>query len=269
MISEKIKLLGAKYYTNIPGELTLKAMPTVSELDVVGAEDFVETMLDKILPESIEEKVNCREFLEIDYDWVCRALRMLNYGPYHTTNAIFCDKCDTTSRGEYSVDLRAVPCKVLPDNFDGILKINRNEFMDYNGDVTLKLPTIQDIINARKDKLFDVNGKTNMELARICYMMKSMSGKGNLTPIEVRNEIESKMSAADYIILKNRVNDLSDYGLRAGGDCQCPKCHKTAHFFVFTDDRFFRPSMGDLQRWRDDKNKRANEDVSGDTPKNV
>lgn len=269
MISEKIKLLGANYYKNIPGELTLKAMPTISELDMVGAEDFTEVMLDKILPESIEEKINCREFLEIDYDWVCRALRMLNYGPYHTTNIIFCNKCDTTSRGEYSVDLRTVPCKMLPPDFDGKLKISRSEFIDYAGDVVLKLPTIQDILNARKDKLFDVNGRTNMELARICYMTTSIAGKGNLTPIEVRNEIESKMTPADYIILKGRVNELADYGIRAGGTCLCPKCHKEANFLVFTDDRFFRPTLGDLRRWADDKRQRTSEDVSRDTSTNV
>ena len=49
-ISEKIQLLGKDVYTDIPGELTLKSIPTGSELDYVGAEDFDEVMLTKILP---------------------------------------------------------------------------------------------------------------------------------------------------------------------------------------------------------------------------
>lgn len=31
-------------------------MPTISELDYVGSEDFEATMLDKILPSAVEEK---------------------------------------------------------------------------------------------------------------------------------------------------------------------------------------------------------------------
>ena len=45
-ISEKIRLLGAGLYTDIPDELTLNALPTVSELDMVSSEDFDMTMLD-------------------------------------------------------------------------------------------------------------------------------------------------------------------------------------------------------------------------------
>ena len=39
-ISEKIELLGKGLYDDIPDQLTLKNIPTASELDYVGAEDF-------------------------------------------------------------------------------------------------------------------------------------------------------------------------------------------------------------------------------------
>ena len=45
MMSEKVELLGKGLYNDIPDQLTLKAIPTVSELDYVGSEDFEETML--------------------------------------------------------------------------------------------------------------------------------------------------------------------------------------------------------------------------------
>lgn len=254
MISEKIELLGKNYYKDIPGVLTLKALPTASELDMVGADDFNEVMLDKILPQAVEEKIDFRKLLEIDFDWVCRCLRMLNYGPYYTVNVIFCGNCNTTSRGEYSVDLRTIECKPLPEGFNGIITIPRTSFIDYDGDVTIGLPTIQEAINAYNDNMFgSVANKHNNELARICYTVRSMGTKQNLTPIEIRNEIETKFSPADYVILKNEVTRLTDYGMRVGGTCQCPNCKKEAHFAAFTDDRFFRPTMGDLRRWRDDR----------------
>ena len=46
MIAEKIELLGKGLYTDIPDQLTLKAIPTVSELDYVGSEDFEAMMTD-------------------------------------------------------------------------------------------------------------------------------------------------------------------------------------------------------------------------------
>lgn len=258
MISEKIELLGKGLYKDIPDELTLKAIPTTSELDVVGAEDFNDVMLEKILPQSVEEKINFKNLLEIDFDWVCRGLRMLNYGPYYTTNMIFCSECNTTSRGEYVVDLRTIECKPLPDGFTGTVTISQDSFIDYKGDVVIALPTIQEAINAAKDKFFDVGGNHDDSLARICYTVKSMKGRNNMSPVEVKTEIEKHVSPADYRILKFEVNQLLDYGLRIGGKCQCPKCGKEAHFAAFTDDRFFRPTLGDLRKWRDDRNSGEN-----------
>ena len=132
MISEKIQLLGKGIYTDIPDELTLTSLPTASELDYVGSEDFQATMLDKILPQAVAEKINFRNLLEIDYDWICRGLRILNYGPYYTTNAIFCPDCNKTSYGEYQVDLRTIECKPLPDDFNNEIVVPKESFIDFN-----------------------------------------------------------------------------------------------------------------------------------------
>ena len=145
MLSEKIELLGKGLYKDIPGELTLTSIPTISELDYVGSEDFEATMLDKILPEAVEEEgINFRDLLEIDFAWLCRCLRILNYGPYHTTNAIFCNNCKKTHYGEYQVDLRSIECKALPEGFKNELKIPKESFLDFDGDITVKLLTIQE-----------------------------------------------------------------------------------------------------------------------------
>ena len=92
MISEKIELLGKGLYKDIPDVLTLHNIPTASELDYVGNEDFDKTMLENILPSAVEEKINFYDLLELDYQWICRCLRILNYGPYYTTNTIFCNE---------------------------------------------------------------------------------------------------------------------------------------------------------------------------------
>ena len=265
MISEKIQLLGKGLYNgNIPDELTLTSIPTASELEYVGSEDFEATMLDKILPKAVAEDINFRDLLEIDFQWICRCLRLLNYGPYHTTNAIFCSKCGQTSYGEYRVNLNTIGCKVLPEGFKNELVVSKDSFLDFNGDVVLKLPTIQQMMNAYKDKAFiNEKGRVNRELARMCYMISSIKGKSGLTPIEIKMMIQKEFSSADYIILKNEITELTDFGLRAGGSAQCPKCGRTdAAFIALVDDRFLRPTLGDLREWKHDRSSGAAKDVS-------
>lgn len=255
-ISEKIELLGKGLYKDIPDVLTLKSIPTASELDYVGGEDFQATMLDIILPKAVEEKnINFRDLLEIDFQWICRCLRILNYGPYYTTSAIYCPSCDLVSHGEYRVDLRNVEVKTLPQGFDNSITISRDEFIDFDGDIVLHLPTIQDIMNANKDSLFvGSNGETNTSLARLCYMIKSIGGNSKLASPEIKFTIQQKLSDADYKILRAKANELTDYGLRAGGKTVCPKCgSKDAAFVALVDDRFFRPSLGDLRAWKADR----------------
>ena len=255
-ISEKIELLGKGLYNGeIPDILTLKSIPTASELDYVGGEDFIVTMLDSIFPAAIEEKCNFRSLLEIDFQWICRALRILNYGPFYTTNAIFCSDCDEVSRGEYQVDLRSVEVKVLPEGFDNNIKISKDEFIDFNGDIVLKLPTIQDMINAGNDKLFtSKTGERNSELARMCYMVKSFNGENNLTPADIKYKLQNNLIDADFKILKQVVSELTDFGLRAGGTTTCPKCGSNgAAFIALVDDRFFRPTLGNLRAWKADR----------------
>lgn len=255
-ISEKIELLGKGLYKDIPDTLTLTSIPTASELDYVGGEDFEKIMLEKILPQAVQEKIDFKQLLEIDFQWICRCLRILNYGPYHTTNAVFCDKCGSTSYGEYQVNLETVPCKPLPDKFVNDIVVSKDQFIDFDGDVHLKLPTIQQMLNADKDKAFSTSsGKSNREFARICYMITSIGGTTNLTPVEVKMKLLNNLSSADYLILRDVARDLTDYGLRAGGSCACPKCgNPSGAFIALMDDRFFRPTLGDLRRWKDDRN---------------
>lgn len=264
-ISEKIELLGKGLYKDIPDTLTLTSIPTASELDYVGGEDFEKTMLEVILPKAVQEQIDFKQLLEIDFQWLCRCLRLLNYGPYHTTNAIFCSHCNQTSYGEYTVNLETIAVKALPEGFVNDLVIKKEEFIDFDGDVHIKLPTIQQIMNSEKDKAFNFsNGNSNRELARICYCVTSIKGKKDMTPIEVKMKIQNEFSAADYIVLRERVQELTDYGLRAGGSAQCPKCgDKDAAFIALMDDRFFRPTLGDLREWKNSKRAGAGKDVSG------
>lgn len=270
MMSEKIELLGKNCYTDIPSELTLKAFPTVTELDYVGSEDFEKTMLDVILPKCIEEKINPHKLLQIDFQWICRCLRFLNYGPYFTTNAVLCNKCGVV-RQEYQVDLRTIETIPLPDNFVNDIVISKQEFVDYNYDVHLHLLTIQEAIDMKKDKLFNrPDGTSNLDYARVCYSITSMGNEKNMSPLTAKVEIESKMSAADFKILVATVNKLTDYGLRGGGRCVCPRCHSDeAAYIALPDDRYFRPTVGDIRKGRNCRNIRGVEDVSGNTTEAV
>lgn len=256
MMSEKIELLGKNIYTDIPGELTLKAFPTTTELDYVGSEDFERTMLDTIFPECIEEKVNFSNLLDIDFQWICRGFRFLNYGPYFTTNMILCGNCGSV-RGEYQVDLRSIDCKVLPPDFTGDIVVKKEDLIDYDKDVHLHLLTIQEVLDMRKDKLFyKKDGSPNLAYARLCYSITYFGNdsKKRVNALTAKLEIENKMSPADLKVLMNISEELTDYGLRGGGRCSCPQCHsKEAAFIALADDRFFRPTVGDLRQGRNDR----------------
>lgn len=266
-ISETCELLGKGLYDKIPDVLTLTGIPTLSELEYVSGEDFDATMLDTILPGAISEDINTRDLLEIDYNWVCRCLRFLNYGPYYTTNAIWCSHCGKTHYGEYTVDLRSIETVPLPKAFVNEMIVKRDEFLDFTGgDVVFKLPTIQQKLNWEKDNAFKrPDGSINRELARICYVIKSIGSHTNMTPFEYKMLIEKEFSPADYIVLKTKVMELSNYGLRAAGIAQCPVCGaKDANFIALTTEKFFRPTLGDLREWKQHRGKGRNEDVSGD-----
>ena len=254
-VSEKLELLGKGLYKDIPNVITLKSIPTASELDYVGAEDFEKTMLDKIFPVAIEEDFDYYKLLEIDFHWICRALRLLNYGPYITTNAIFCAHCGQISRGEYRVDLRTVPVEVLPEKFVNNIVIPKETFMDFDKDIVMHLPTIKEMLNARDDNYFKYeNGESNLRLARKCYMVSSIGDHKNITPVEVKPILQNGLSPADYILFNDAANKLIDYGVRGGGTTRCPKCQSDeAAFLVAIDDKFFRPTLGDLYAWRDDR----------------
>lgn len=271
MISEKIELLGKGLYEDIPDTLTLKNIPTASELDYIGSEDFDKVMLEKILPLAIEEDIDCNKLLEIDYQWICRCLRLVNYGPYYTTNAIFCRDCGSTSYGEYQVNLNTIGCIPLPEGFVNNITISRDEFIEYDGDVTFRLPTIKQVLNAYSDKAFrTADGRVKRDFAKMCYMITSLKGNKALSPLQIKLSIEKDFCSADFEILKNSVNNLINYGLRAGGVTQCPKCRSMeATFIALPDDKFFRPSLGDLKQWRDDRRKGGEENATGAKAKTV
>lgn len=266
-ITEQIELLGKGLYTDIPDILTLKQLPTSSELDYVGSEDFDKVMLEKILPQAVEEKIKFDDLLEIDYQWILRCLRILNYGPYHTTNSLFCSDCGKVSYGEYQVNLNTVAVKPLPEGFINDIIISKDEFLDFDKDIHLKLPTIRKMLNADKDKAFQTsNGDKNSSFARLCYMICQIGNRKDLTPVEIKMTIQDQLSAADYKILNGTALKLVDYGLRAGGSTVCPVCGGTdAAFLALVDDKFFRPTLGDLRKWKHDRSSGKDKNVSGDT----
>ena len=124
----------------------------------------------------------------------------------------------------------------------------------------MKLLTIQERINAFQDQLFVTGGKVNREFARLCYSITSIGNEKQVTPINVKLAIEQKLSRADYIILADTAKELSNYGLRAGGSTTCPVCGaKNAAYIALVDDRFLRPSVGDLKAGRNDRRARYDE----------
>ena len=266
-LSEKITLLGKNLYKDIPDELTLQAIPTASELEYVSAEDFDTVMLEKVLPSAVKEKINFNNLLEMDYYWILRCLRILNYGPYFTTNTIYCPDCGL-STGEYRANLETVPTIPLPESLtENDIVIDRNNFISYSDNVHIHLLTIKERMNADKDNFFkDEEGNVNTELSRICYMINQIGTQDGMTPIDVKTFINQKLEPADYLILKAKIKEATDYGLRGGGNVKCPKCGNVEGTFIaYINPRYFRPTLGDLQAWKLDRTERRNKEGSKGT----
>jgi hypothetical protein len=97
-----------------------------------------------------------------------------------------------------------------------------------------------------------------------------MGPQKDITPVSAKIEIEKNMSPADYKALLSISQELTDYGLRGGGRCQCPQCRSNdAAFIALADDRFFRPTVGDLKQWKLDRSARSDENNAGSKTKTV
>ena len=265
-MTEQVSLMGAGLYDGIPDTITISELPTASELDYVAADDFHEVMLTKILPKCIEEDFDPKKLFEFDYYWVLRCLRIMNYGPYVEVGRIFCANCNEYTDGPFQCDVTAVESKPVPPNVRDMLHISRNEFMNFQKDVDLKLLTIQDVLNSRKDKQFqDALGNHDSSFARLCYEITAIGGIP-ADPVSTRTTIKSELSPADYRILQAVSRELLDFGLRSGGKVRhtCTNCGSDdGRFFVFVDEQFFRPSLDSLREWRKNRDRREDDDLHG------
>lgn len=259
MLTETVELLGKNIYKDIPSTLTIKSLPISAELTMTGAEDFDSMMLHNILPKCIEPNIDFGKLLEIDYQYLCRCVRILNYGPFVTTRRIVCAECGSGDAGaDTQVDITSVACTPIPEDItENYFVISKNEFVDTKDNIGIKLLTINDVLSMRKDKQFkDAKGETNTELARMCYSICSIGTRKALTPIDTYQFVTKQLSSADYILLKDEIVKRTNFGLRAGGHTKCPHCgNENAVFITFTDERFFRPTVEDIRKWRLARNK--------------
>lgn len=238
-ISERIQLLAK--YDNIPSEISVSSIQTDDELRYVGDESYISLMLDTLFPKVIAEKFDFRTLLEIDFHWICRCLRILSFGPIHTTNSIFCDLCHNTSYGEYKVNLNSVRCIPVPQDNPTLMKLHHVEFIDFDQDVFFKLLTIGDVYNLSKDEMFmRKDGRVDTILGKMCYMIRRVGDRDDLEPKQVLSILKDEINSADYHILRGYINSMVDYGLRSGGTAQCPKCgSQEAAFIALPDDRYY------------------------------
>ena len=238
-ISERIQLLSR--YDDIPPEITISCILTEDELRYVGDESYIDLMLDVIFPKVVAEQIDFHSLLEVDFHWICRCLRILSFGANHTTNSIFCDSCHNTSYGEYKVNLNTVGCIPLPEDAPEQFMIRSADFIDFTDNVFFNLMTINDLRRMSKDPLFVMSdGKVDLIVGRLCYMITGFGTDINLTPIQVKHIIRDRLSSADYYMLKSCINEMADFGLRSHGIAQCPKCgSREAVFIALPDDRYY------------------------------
>lgn len=223
LISEKLRLLGS--YQDIPQTLTISAMTTELELMLVSSEDYYQSMIDDIFPNIISEKFNYLNLLEVDFQWICRCLRILSYGPETTITAITCPDCGQVSYGEYKINFNSVGCSEIPNRLRSgrdVIYIGDNEFWYH-------LLTMKEVISLSDQP--DVHKLVSM----ICGYSHYIDDD-----IETKLYWVNKLSCAEYVILSSKLKEVSNLGLCDRGNVQCPKCFsKNSVFILPKDDKFF------------------------------
>lgn len=234
-LSEKVSLLST--YPDIPSVLTISAITTEHELELVSSEDYDRTMIDSIFPKVIKEDIEFYTLLEIDYQWLCRCIRMLSYGNEVTARSIICDDCEAVCQGEYKVDFRYVDCKPLPVGFNNQCKVQTWETFDESIFVRFHLLTIREYLDVL-DTLYLYDN--NAVLSRVCHMIDKVNDIQLDNPVKAKEYILNTMSAAEYQMICNQMLQRADYGLRSYGSIKCPKCKSNnARFLMLPNDIYF------------------------------
>ena len=238
----------------IPQTVTISSYTTAHEQLRLSSDNLTKVMIEHILPECIDPKINIKELYEPDYWLLLRHLRMVTWGPFYTPGHYVCPECENENGGKGRIEKwngminLADMAIARPDNDKELVTtktITHDQFIFLDADVTVH-------INKCKDLLLVENTKVPESQKKLLPLAASISSveKTDFVAIEeVVNWLASLMPA-DFEVLSDEYAKAFQFGLSNKCNLKCPKCGGAAWSYVSVNDNYFRPTRENLTEWK-------------------
>lgn len=238
----------------IPQTVTISSYTTAHEQLRLSSDSLTKVMIESILPECIDPKINIKELYEPDYWLLLRHLRMITWGPFYTPGHYVCTECINENGGKGSIESwkgminLADVATARPDKDEDLIvtkTIKHDEFIFLDADVTIHINKCKDLLLVEKTKV----PETQKKLVPLAASISSVE-KMDFVAVEEVVEWLSTLMPADYDILTEEYAKAFQFGLSTKCEIKCPKCGGAAWCLVPINDNYFRPTRDNLKEWK-------------------
>lgn len=242
------------YEGAIPQTVTISSYTTAHEQLRLSSDNLTKVMIESILPDCIDPKINIKELYEPDYLLLLRHLRMVTWGPFYSPGHYVCPDCvnenGTKGRVESWKGMINLADMAIarPDNAKELIttkKIKRDKFIFLDSDVEIHLNKCKDLLLIENTKVPESQRKLLPLAAAIGSVEKT-----DFIAIEEVVEWLAGLMPADFEILSDEYTQTFKFGLSSRGTLTCPKCGGAAWCYVPVNDNYFRPTRENLTEWK-------------------
>lgn len=237
----------------IPKTVTLSSYTSRMEKLRLSSDNLHQAMINHILPQVIEPKIDVKKLYEPDYYLLLRHLRILTWGPFWTAQSWVCTSCmsDTGVSGKLYKEPRQINLNTVgvlrPDKGEELKKsiiIKPEEFMVIDAEVKLHLNRCQDVLF-----YFANVNKGDEDFRPLAAAISSVSDT-DFVDVSEAAEWLGNLPAIDEEVIETKYREEFNAGLANKVEFTCPHCGGKAWAFVPINDYYFRPTKEDLQEWK-------------------
>lgn len=241
------------YNGEIPQTVTVSSYTTGMEQLRLSSDNLTQVMINTILPQVIDPKIDIKKLYEPDFYLLLRHLRILTWGPFFTARSFFCADCKNEDgslgairKKDTQINLNDIPvvCPDTPDELKTEVLIPREDFIFFEGSVKLHINRCKDIL------LFDRKvSEDKKSLLPIAAAVQNVEGMDFVDIMEVVDWLSALMPP-DFEIIRQAYRDAFNVGLSNRYEFSCPVCGGRAWAYVPVNDNYFRPSKEDIKEWK-------------------
>ena len=238
----------------IPQTVTISSYTTAHEQLRLSSDNLTKVMIESILPECIDPKINIKELYEPDYWLLLRHLRMVTWGPFYTPGHYICPECakensdsGIVTKWDGMINLADMAI-VRPDDAKELVlthTISRDKFIFLDADVTIHLNKCKDLLLIERTRVPEEQKK----LLPLAASISSVEGVDFVAVEEVVDWLSSLMPA-DFDVITEEYTQAFKFGLTNRCNVKCPKCGGAAFCYVQVNDNYFRPTRENLTEWK-------------------